>query len=567
MRRTPPEIIDVDEKRFDEMLDRAEAEEFTHEDYQIAKKLIESYAHLTGLIGDKNTSIRRLRKLLFGAPTEKTSGLIGQNSADEPPEPPPAEGGEGEGEGSSTAEDPKNKPKPRPKGHGRNGVSKYTGAVKITVPHASLQPGDRCPGCERGTVYEQANPGVIIRIVGQAPLQAKVYELQKLRCNLCGKIFTAEPPKGVGDKKYDATAASMIALLKYGSGMPFNRLEGLQEGLGIPLAASTQWDIVHACGNTIKPAYGELIYQAAQGEVLHNDDTTVKILELMGKRRKPPLRVPRSDENTAGSSASERLGLFTSGIVSIGQGHTIALFFSGHQHAGENLDDVLAKRAAQLAAPIQMCDGLSRNLPAELETIVANCLAHGRRKFVDVVESFPEECRHVLEALKEVYHTDKLAREQDLTPAERLELHQTHSGPVMESLHRWLTRQFDDHLVEPNSSLGKAIHYLLKRWEKLTLFLREPGAPLDNNICERAIKKAILHRKNALFYRSLNGARVGDLFMSLIYTCQLCGANPRDYLTELQRHADELTAEPQRWMPWNYRDTLDGVTTTTDAAR
>ena len=172
----------------------------------------------------------------------------------------------------------------------------------------------------------------------------------------------------------------------------------------------------------------------------------------------------------------------------------------------------------------------------------------------------------MLESLKKVYHNDKLARAQDLTPAARLELHQTQSAPVMESLHRWLTRQLDDHLVEPNSSLGQAINYLLKRWKKLTLFLREPGAPLDNNICERALKKAILHRKNALFYRSAKGARVGDLFMSLIYTCQLCAANPLDYLTELQRHAEELAAEPQRWMPWNYRETLDGVPMSAEAA-
>jgi transposase len=562
MRRTAPEIIEVDEKRFNEMLERAEAGAFTQEDYQTVSKLIQSYAHLTGLIGDKNTSIHRLRKLLFGASTEKTSDVIGQDSNQEQLKPLPAE----EEEGSSAEEDPSTKPKGRRKGHGRNGASKYTGAEKIKVPHGSLEAGDSCPECKHGTVYDQANPGVIIRIMGQAPLQAKVYELHKLRCNLCGKIFTAEPPEGIGDKKYDATAASMIALLKYGSGMPFNRLEGLQGGVGVPLAASTQWDIINACGTTIKPAYVELIHQAAQGEVLHNDDTTVKILEFMGKRRKVPLQVQRSDKNAADSSASERVGLFTSGIVSIGEGHTIALFFSGHQHAGENLEDVLAKRAAELAAPIQMCDGLSRNLPAEFETIVANCLAHGRRKFVDVVESFPEECRHVLEALKEVYHNDKLAREQDLTPVARLELHQTQSGPVMESLHRWLTRQFDDHLVEPNSSLGQAINYLLKRWEKLTLFLRVPGAPLDNNICERALKKAILHRKNALFYRSANGAGVGDLFMSLIYTCQLCAANPLDYLTELQRHAEELAAEPQRWMPWNYRETLDGVPIPAEAA-
>ena len=562
MRRPPPEIIEVDKKRFEVMLQRAEAGTFTQDDYQAVSKVIVSYVHLTELIDDKNTSIRRLRKLLFGAATEKTRDVVGEDSNQEQPKPPPAE----EEEASSGEGDPSTKPKRRRKGHGRNGASQYTGAEKIKVPHGSLEAGDPCPECEHGTVYEQAKPGVIIRITGRAPLQAKVYELQKLRCNLCGTIFTAEPPAGIGEKKYDATAASMIALLKYGSGMPFNRVEGLQGGVGVPLAASTQWEIVNACGTTIQPAFVELIDQAAQGDVLHNDDTTVKILEFMGKRRERWLRAQRSKENAAESSASERTGLFTSGIVAIREGHTIALFFSGHQHAGENLEDVLAKRAAELAAPIQMCDGLSRNLPGELKTIVANCLAHGRRKFVDVVDSFPEECRYVLESLKKVYHNDKLARVEDLTPAARLELHQTQSGPVMESLHRWLTQQLDDHLVEPNSSLGQAINYLLKRWKKLTLFLREPGAPLDNNICERALKKAILHRKNALFYRSANGARVGDLFMSLIFTCQLCDANPLDYLTELQRHADELAAEPQRWMPWNYRETLEGIPMPAEAA-
>jgi hypothetical protein len=129
----------------------------------------------------------------------------------------------------------------------------------------------------------------------------------------------------------------------------------------------------------------------------------------------------------------------------------------------------------------------------------------------------------------------------------------------MEKLQAWLTRQFEDRLVEPNSSLGQAISYMLRHWDKLTLFLHKPGAPLDNNICERALKKAILHRKNAMFYKTENGALVGDTFMSLIYTCQLCGANPFDYLTELQRHAATLAASPADWMPWNYRESLQAL--------
>ena len=106
--------------------------------------------------------------------------------------------------------------------------------------------------------------------------------------------------------------------------------------------------------------------------------------------------------------------------------------------------------------------------------------------------------------------------------------------------------------MEPNSLLGGAIKYMLKRWERLTLFLRQKGAPLDNNLCERILKKAILNRKNALFYMTENGARVGDIMMSLIATCQLEGVNPQDYLNALQRNADEVKKHPSQWLPWNY---------------
>ena len=109
------------------------------------------------------------------------------------------------------------------------------------------------------------------------------------------------------------------------------------------------------------------------------------------------------------------------------------------------------------------------------------------------------------------------------------------------------------------ASLGGAISYLLKRWERFTLFLRVPGAPLDNNLCERALKKAIRHRRNSLFYKTRHGAHVGDVFMSLIHTCELCEVNPFDYLTELDRHADRAGANPRAWLPWNYRKTLEGM--------
>ena len=162
----------------------------------------------------------------------------------------------------------------------------------------------------------------------------------------------------------------------------------------------------------------------------------------------------------------------------------------------------------------------------------------------------------MLETLGMIYGNDAIAGEQGLDAEQRLQFHQQYSGPLMDQLHQWLEDQLNEGRTEPNSGLGKAISYLLKHWRALTLFLREKGAPLDNNLCERALKKAILNRKNALFYKTLNGAQVGDLFMSLIHTCELNGANPFDYLTELLRHSAELKQRPSEWMPWNYRDTL-----------
>jgi hypothetical protein len=286
----------------------------------------------------------------------------------------------------------------------------------------------------------------------------------------------------------------MIALLKYGSGLPFNRLEGLQGSLGIPLPAATQWDIVKDSGGRIEPALEELIRQAAQGQIVHNDDTTMKVLALCDPDTKPI--------EPEASSASDRKGVFTSGIVSILDGRRIALFFTGHRHAGENLAAVLKQRASGLDRPIQMCDALSRNMPKAFQTILANCLAHGRRQFVDVAVNFPEECLYVLKILKVVYRNDALAKDQEMSPEQRLAFHKAQSKPKMDELEAWLTAQIEERKVEPNSGLGEAITYMRKHWDKLTLFLRHPAAPLDNNVCEQALKKAILHRKNAYFYKT-----------------------------------------------------------------
>src|SRR4051794_15868075 len=253
------------------------------------------------------------------------------------------------------AESPDPEP-PTPAGHGRNAASAFTGAEKVSVEHAQLKPGDPCPECGEGRVYRQKEPKTLIRIVGQAPVKATVFEMERLRCNACCEVFPAAEPANAGAGKYDMTAIAMIALLKYGTGMPFNRMERLETQLGIPLPAATQWELMEAAAKTIKPVLIELIRQPAQGGVMHNHDTSMRILQV------------------ARGSDDGRTGTFTSGIVSISGGWNIALYFSGRKHAGENLGDVLKQRAPGLASPIQMCDALSRNMPTGIETLSAYCL-------------------------------------------------------------------------------------------------------------------------------------------------------------------------------------------------
>jgi transposase len=449
--------IDVNLGELDQLLDQAQQAPMSAPDSNKIKSTLHT---LVELLAAK----RR---------TEKTSAVVGAAGGDATtPEP------------SDSAE--------KTNGHGRNPASAYAGATKVPVAHPNLQHGAACPECPKGKVYAQKEPRPLVRIVGQAPLGATVYELEQMRCNACGQVFTAPEPEGVGPEKYDETAMAMVAELKYGSGMPFNRIENLEKRLGVPLPSATQWEIVEEAAVLLKPVSDELLRQAAQGELFHNDDTSVRILKL---------ERPEGDERT---------GVFTSAVLSLvreeagAAGVTerwMALYYSGREHAGENLAKVVKQRAAEMGPAIRMSDALSRNDPKlkGVELLIANCLTHGRRHFVDVIGNFPAECRYVLETLGGVYANDAVTKERKMTPPERLEFHRQNSQPLMEGLESWMREQFSERKVERNSGLGKAIAYMQRHWKPLTLFLRQPGAPLDNNICERALKLAVLHRKNALF--------------------------------------------------------------------
>ena len=287
MKKTP-EVKMLSPEETDSLLIRAAAGTLTPEDITIIRQTFYTLVYIFGLLHQKNAQVKTLLKRIFGIKSEKTQKvqqqLKAKNSEEQSDSALESNKGDMDDDGhdKETESTTPEKPKKR-KGHGRLGVDAFIGAEEQKIFHETLKPKDLCPECEEGKVYEMNEPGVLIGFSGRPPVMAEITRLQKLRCNLCGTIFTAELPRELKDKEikggryYDPTAGSMMAILRYGSGMPLNRLSALQKHLGIPLAASTIWDKIKATAALILPVFEALLQLAAQGRIIHNDDTGVKI--------------------------------------------------------------------------------------------------------------------------------------------------------------------------------------------------------------------------------------------------------------------------------------------------
>ena len=385
-KNAPPEILTLSSAQLEELLVKR-ATLLPAETYQLIEKSLRTLQWLMSAIEAKDTTIGRLARMIFGAKTEKTKGLF--------PPPPPANS-------QTTAAAPA--PPPKREGHGRTAAADYTGAKLIKVSHPRLHPGDPCPDCKQGKLYALKRPAQIVRITAQAMFAATRFELEKLRCKLCGKLFTAPAPPEAGLEKYDPSVGTMLGYLRFGGGLPHYRLDKMQTDLGVRLPASTQWELMAKAGQALEPVHEALTTLAAQGQLIHNDDTTMRVQSLA---KQTGACLP---DRQAATQTPERTGIFTTSLLSEVEGRRIALFITGHRHAGENLDQLLARRVAQAPPPIQMCDALSRNPSKEFQTILANCLSHGRRQFVDIAQDFPQQCQHVLESLAEVYKHDAQAK-------------------------------------------------------------------------------------------------------------------------------------------------------------
>lgn len=520
-----PKVSKFSQEQMDGFLAEILGSNISTESAEFVKMLIHGNAWISQQLELGQLSIARLRKLFQIQGSEKASSRK--------PKKDPASL-QGQTNASST----------EPCGHGRNSADAYEGAAVVEVGHPELNPGDTCiaEACD-GRLYEVSEPGTLIRVTGAPLARATRYNLQKLRCAICEIIYTAPLPAGVSDKKYDATFISMLMINKYFMSVPLYRQDRLQHHLGIPLPASTQWDLMAAYKPMLEALYKALSKDCANGVALCYDDTSVKIMS--------EIKAAKSAQNGEKSKHT----CFTTGIVSIHEDHRTYLYITDNRTAGKCITDIMTLRDTSLELPIMMCDALSANIPQGISEdlyVLCFCLVHARRQFYELPDGYDDVADKVIGLIGTIY--DHEAHTKGFSSKKRLAYHQEKSTPIMQELKSYLEEQKTQ--FEPNSVAGKAVEYILKRWTQLSQFLRMPHAPLDTNIVERALKLVIQVRKSSMFYKSLSSAAFASFVQSALYSAAQNDINPCDYMQALIDNEKAVILNAHDWLPWHYKKTL-----------
>ena len=521
-----PKVTKLSQEQMDSFLAEIMASNISKESAEFAKMLIHGNAWMAQQLELGQLSIAKLRKLFQIQGSEKNSSRKPKN---DPASANNKDSGSSEGD---------------TKGHGRNSADAYQGANIVEVDHPELNPGDRCPAeaCG-GRLYEMTEPGTLVHVTGAPLASATRYNLQKLRCGICEIVYTAPLPEGVSDKKYDATFIAMLMINKYFMSVPLYRQDRLQNHLGIPLPASTQWDLMVAHEPMLKALYGATAQDAANGLALCYDDTSVKIMSEI-KAAKLAEKGKKSQHTC-----------FTTGIVSLHEDHRTYLYITDNRTAGKCIVEIMALRDEKLDPPIMMCDALPANIPQGISEdlyILCFCLVHARRQFYELPNGYDDLADKVIGLIGTIY--DHEAHTKGYSPEKRLAYHQEKSTPVMEELKAYLEEQKLE--FEPNSVPGKAIDYILNRWTQLSQFLRQVHAPLDTNIVERALKLVIQVRKSSMFYKTLSSAAFASYVQSALYSAAQNDINPCEYMSALIDNEQAVIQNPSAWLPWHYQETL-----------
>lgn len=527
-------FTELDSKALDELLQRVqEAKEYalalSSEDYDIFLNALKTLAALHERLSDKAITLHKLRQLAGIVSSSETMGnLLGKKDK---------------------VNKNRGQKRPRPK----RATPKTPVKPKVCQHRLDdLSMGELCPECQQGKLY-QYEPATLLRITGQSPFVPEQHVMERLRCNACGQYFTAPLPEDVTEdgepgQKYGYSARSLMAVNKFFAGAPYYRQENLQALMGLTLTASTIFDQTELVADSLQPIYQQLVALAANAEHYYLDDTSNRILD----------KVPIEKKQRHGTKTQLRTGVYSSGLVAtLKDGYSIVLYQTGIGHAGEFIDEILSGRDTTLDPPILMSDALPSNRPSG-DHVVAHslCNSHGRRKFAEVHPQFRTEVDRVLHWYAKIWQHDDEASVQGLNEAQRLAWHKQHSLPVMEKIRDWGHEALNADRVEENSGLGKAIRYFHKHYEGLTAFCRIKGAKLDNNQVERALKLVARNRKNAMFHRTQTGANIADVIMTMIATAAEAGVHVLDYFNTVQRMQNEVKANPQQFLPWNYPSSL-----------
>ena len=490
----------------------------------------------------QSITIARLKELLFGKASGETvdSEAVEINKEDNT-DAPSEEKTSSDANAEPAAAQKKSTDKPQSqKGNrnGRLGYKDYPGAEVITCEHDHLKPGDTCPLCRQAKLSLLKESQKKIVFTGAAPLVAQLYLLQQLRCGLCQAYFTAPAPVDV-TKKYTPSAKATLAIMHCLLGTTYYGLAKLQHNAGMPLPASTQCDQMESLAGPLYPIVRELTQMGANRGVCGQDDTNIKIRELIKDNK---LNTP------------DRKGMFTSVFVADGE-HPIIIYNAGRKHAGEHFDRIIKMRDQALEEIKRITDALSANGKHKGKSKPGHCNVHAFRRFKPLLCFYPEPCAYILHLYGQVFESERHCTQTGLTGKARLAYHVKHSKPLMDELFDYANEQLELH--EPNCALVTELNYLLKHREKLTLFLREPDVWLDTNWCERMLKIPIKYRKNSLFFGTVYSASYLCVIMSVIATAKENGVNVHHYLTALQEYEALVWQSPERWLPWNYTAALN----------
>jgi transposase len=435
---------------------------------------------------------------------------------------------------------------PKPKGGGRRGAKDYRRAKHIHHP-AECQAGSPCPACGAGRMY-RSRPRVVVRFDGQPAFSAEVHHIDVLRCRLCNFEICGKPPdridRACGNLYYSACA--MLAVLHYWMGMPFKRLESLQEKLRIPLADATQWDAVDDMDGKLMPLFKALErYAMNHGRSMRPDDTGMRVVSL-GKEI-------RAEMEAAEDPDKVRRGVNGTALYFETDGSPIILYYTGLHHAGE-VTDRIGKLRVVPGKMAKVSDAASKNFDHGQQDKFEEgaCNTHALRRFKDQAEIRPDLMAFPLKIYGEVYRADAYAKRKGFSPDQRLALHRQLSLPRMEKLLAWCKGQIELGWVEPNSQLWEPLTFVINQYPKLTRFCHVAGMPLDTNFVEQVIKALIRYRNNSRAYQTETGAEVGDRMMSLIQTAIAAGADPVAYLEWCLDHHVDLKIHPELYFASEY---------------